>query len=56
MIPSTVRIAVVAFFLALSFWDSFAFCGQAVDNPGFKALPRAINYATPLAPQTAPRP
>jgi hypothetical protein len=24
--------------------------GQIVDNPGFKALPRPINYATPLAP------
>lgn len=23
---------------------------QVVDNPGFKALPRPINYATPLAP------
>jgi hypothetical protein len=34
---------------------SLAFaCGhalaQVVDNPGFKALPRPINYATPLAP------
>jgi len=25
--------------------------GQIVDNPGFKALPRPINYATPLAPK-----
>ena len=23
---------------------------QVMDNPGFKALPRSINYATPLAP------
>jgi hypothetical protein len=25
--------------------------GQIVDSPGFKALPRPINYATPLAPK-----
>jgi hypothetical protein len=25
--------------------------GQVVDNPGFKALPRPIHYATPLAPK-----
>lgn len=49
MISSTVRIAAVAFFL-LFFWDSSASCGQVVGNPGFRALPRAINYATPLAP------
>lgn len=49
MISSTVRIAAVAFFLALFFWGSSALCGQVVDNPGFNALPRAINYATPLA-------
>ena len=24
--------------------------GQTVENPGFKALPRPVNYATPLAP------
>ena len=47
---STVRIAAVAFFLALLVWGGSASCGPAVDNPGFKALPRAINYATPLAP------
>ena len=56
MISSTVRIAAVAFFLALFLWDSSASCGQAVDNSYFKALPRPINYATPLCPQTAPKP
>src|SRR3990170_2892266 len=49
MNASTVRIVAGTFFLALFFWDTFASCGQA-DNPGFKALPRPINYATPLAP------
>ena len=50
MISSTVRSAAVAFFLAVFFWDSLTSWGQVVDNPGFKALPRPINYATPLAP------
>ena len=50
MISSTVRSAAIACFLASFFWDSSASCGQVVGNPGFKALPRAINYATPLAP------
>ena len=50
MNSSTVRIVTGAIFLQLFFWDTFASCGQEVDNPGFKALPRPINYATPLAP------
>jgi hypothetical protein len=50
MLSSTVRSAHVAFFLTLLCWDSSASCGQAVDQPRFKALPRVISYATPLAP------
>ncbi len=29
--------------------------GQIVDNPGFKALPRAIHYDTPLVPKQGPK-
>jgi len=31
-----------------------AICEQIVDHPGFKALPRAIRYATPLQPAGGP--
>jgi hypothetical protein len=39
--------AVLAISLAIYCGGALA---QVVDNPGFKALPRPINYATPLAP------
>jgi len=42
------RAALSALFLATL--SCRAATGQIVDNPGFKALPRSINYATPLAP------
>jgi hypothetical protein len=35
--------------LCWAYGDS-ALCAQVVDNPGFKALPRPINYNMPLAP------
>jgi hypothetical protein len=49
MISVTVRIAAAACFLTSFSWDSSAARGQ-VEAPGFQALPRPVNYATPLAP------
>ncbi|MCR4412838.1 MAG: hypothetical protein NUV77_10490, partial [Thermoguttaceae bacterium] len=50
MISRAVPIGALAFFMAWFSGGGFAACGQAVEKPVFKALPRAINYATPLAP------
>jgi hypothetical protein len=48
---STTRsFAAVVLVFALLFGGSAGLCGQIVDNPGFAAQLRPINYATPLAP------
>ena len=44
--------AILPVLLCLGFLQGAA-AGQVVDNPGFKALPRPINYAMPLAPRKA---
>jgi len=40
----------VILFAVFAAVDALSASAQVVDNPGFKALPRPINYATPLTP------
>ena len=55
MMRSVLVTAVVTFGVILACAHATKASGQIVDNPGFKALPRAIHYDTPLVSKQGPK-